>query len=281
MKGREEDARATLRDVRDTPAEVEEEILAMHQAIESDRRAATHSESPSSNDATGSWKELVSAKHRKPFFIGVFVLIFQVLTGIDIFTAYSPNLLENSGFTEDSNQLVGATVAIGVVFPVATFAALFVVERVGRRTLLLIGSAGMTVCMAVLAILQQFDFHESTSGQYAVLMGVLCYIIFFSFSWGPISWCIPAEVFSLTIRAKAMSFGVFANWIADALVVGSFLSLSGGLGYAGALWVYVGIGIICFIFTYSLVPETRGKELEAVEEIIVSSREEDIPIGSS
>jgi len=225
--------------------------------------------------------ELFSRHHRKSTFVGVGVLIFQVMTGIDIFTAYSPNILENSGFDEDSNQLVGATVAIGVIFPVATFAALFVVERVGRRTLLLAGSVGMTLSMAALALLQQFDFHSSTAGQYAVLAAILSYITCFSFSWGPISWCIPAEVFSLTTRAKAMSLGIFANWIADAIVVATFLSLVNGVGYAGALWFYVVIGLICFLFTYTLVPETRGKELEAVEDLSKPKLDESIPIGVS
>jgi len=284
MKGQESEAREVLLGVRDSVEEVDEEVAAMRNAIEVDKRAVLNSQSETSiqksTDATGSWSELISAHHRKSFFIGTGVLIFQVLTGIDIFTAYSPNLLENSGFAENSNQLVGATVAIGVIFPVATFAALFVVERVGRRTLLLIGSIGMTVSMAALAVLQQFDFHQSTIGQYAVLAAILSYITFFSFSWGPISWCIPAEVFGLTIRAKAMSFGIFTNWIADAIVVATFLSLVNGIGYAGALWVYVVIGVMGFLFTYSLVPETRGKELEAVEENLSKPKDEDIPIGS-
>jgi len=281
LKGMEEEARQSLLGVRDTSEEADEEILAMKQAIENDRKAVAR-ENPDSNksDSTGTWGELFSHHHRKSVIIGVGVMIFQVFTGIDIFTAYSPNILQNSGFEKDSDQLVGATVAIGVIFPVATFAALFVVERFGRRTLLLMGSVGMTISMAALAIMQQFDFHASTSGQYAVLVGILSYITFFSFSWGPISWCVPAEVFSLTIRAKAMSLGIFMNWIADGIVVATFLTLANGMGYAGALWIYVGLGVICLLFTYTMIPETKGKELEAIDHG-TPRQGEAIPIGVS
>jgi len=279
LKGREDDAREALLGVRDTLEEVDEEILAMKHTIENDRKAVAGSDSQK-HDATGGWRELFSPHHRKSVIVGVGVMIFQVLTGIDIFTAYTPNILQNSGFEQDSNQLLGATVAIGVIFPVATFAALFFVERYGRRTLLIMGSIGMTISMAALAIMQQFDFHESTAGQYAVLAGILAYITFFSFSWGPISWCVPAEVFSLTIRAKAMSFGIFMNWIADGIVVATFLSLVNGIGYAGALWIYVGVGGICLVFTYTMVPETKGKELESIDPG-KPRQGEAIPIGVS
>merc|ERR1712217_927650 len=123
------------------------------------------------------------------------------------------------------------------------------------RTLLLAGAAGMTTSLLILALI------SGAQGGLSVV-AVLAFVVFFSFSWGPLAWVIPSELLHSQIRARVVSIGTILNWVADYAVVSSWLSLSNLLGQHGAFGCYAVINAAAFVFVLCAVPETRGKELD-------------------
>eukprot|EP01012_Entosiphon_sulcatum_P056662 TRINITY_DN80363_c0_g1_i1.p1 TRINITY_DN80363_c0_g1~~TRINITY_DN80363_c0_g1_i1.p1 ORF type:complete len:501 (+),score=56.17 TRINITY_DN80363_c0_g1_i1:22-1503(+) len=209
--------------------------------------------------SAGSWADVFGLSNRWPVLVGVVVCTLQVLTGIDIFTTYAPGTFSKCGFSDDT---LFATMLIGVVFVIVTVVATLVVEHAGRRAFLLFGSVTMTISFGTLALALHMTNGKRDVWGYVGLISVLSIAGCFSLSWGPVAWIVPSEVFPQAIRAKAMSLAVCANWIADYIVVATWLSLSGWLGLTGGYIVYVAVGIAGGLFVWFYVPETRGLTLE-------------------
>ena len=174
------------------------------------------------------------------------------------------------------------TVYVGLTFVVVTPFAIAAVDRCGRRWLLLLGGAGMTLSLgglaAAYAALQGQQEHayaittlasssasaEGASSALPVLciFLVLSYVACFSFSWGPVAWVIPSEMIPYQLRAKVVAAGTVANWLADYAVVGSFLSLNHAVGEAGSFAIFAAINALAFAFVLLCVPETKGLGIE-------------------
>lgn len=159
------------------------------------------------------------------------------------------------------------TVLVGIVFVLVTPFAVALVDRCGRRVLLLLGGGGMTLSLAGLSAL--YDRAIADGGGRApwapaVCIGLLLlYVACFSFSWGPIAWVLPSETVAFAVRAKVVALGTVCNWVADYAVIGSFLSLTNAVGEAGGFATFAGINAAAFVFVLVLVPETKGRTLEA------------------
>ena len=206
--------------------------------------------------------------------IGILLSVFQQFTGINVIFYYSSTLWQAVGFTEKDALLV--TVITSVTNIVTTFIAIALVDRVGRKPLLLVGAAGQAVCLLTMAIvfgLAPLVLKVTTVGKPAELVPVLgsmgpiaivaanLYVVFFGCSWGPVVWVMLGEMFNNKIRAMALGVAAAAQWIANFLVSTTFPPLKeAGLGLAYGL--YTLFAVLATIFVIKFVKETKGKELE-------------------
>ena len=186
--------------------------------------------------------------------VGVLLSFFQQAIGINVVLYYAPRIFENMGATGDASML--QTVVMGVVNIIFTVVAIFTVDRVGRKPLLMIGSTGMMIGMAVLAALSFTD----TIGLGALIF-IIIYTASFMMSWGPICWVLISEIFPNTIRSQAVAIAVAAQWISNFLVSATFPSLS-GWSVGGTYCIYAVMSLLSALFVWKMVPETKGKTLE-------------------
>ena len=186
--------------------------------------------------------------------IGVLLSFFQQAVGINVVLYYAPRIFENMGASGDASMV--QTVVMGVVNIIFTVVAIFTVDKVGRKPLLIIGSAGMMIGMAALAAL---SFTDSIG--LATIDYIIHYTASFMMSWGPICWVLIAEIFPNTIRSQAVAIAVAAQWISNFLVSATFPSLS-AWSIGGTYCIYALMSLASAIFVWRWVPETKGKTLE-------------------
>ena len=206
-----------------------------------------------------SYSELFSPKIRPLLFIGIILAVFQQITGINTIMYYAPKIFASVGQSSDLALL--QTIAIGGTNLIFTLVAMTLIDRFGRKRLILFGSAGMTLMLAGLSVL---FFLKQTSG-IMVLVFILGYISFFAASLGPAVWVVTAELFPNRLRSKGMSIAIVSLWIACAIVTISFPimleKLSGGITFL----IFALICLANLIYVSRYVPETKGKTLEALE----------------
>ena len=186
--------------------------------------------------------------------IGILLSFFQQAIGINVVLYYAPRIFENMGASGDASML--QTVVMGIVNIIFTVVAIFTVDKVGRKPLLIIGSAGMMIGMAALAALSFSD----TIG-IAALVFIILYTASFMMSWGPICWVLISEIFPNTIRSQAVAIAVAAQWISNFLVSATFPSLS-AWSVGGTYCIYALMSLASAVFVWRWVPETKGKTLE-------------------
>ena len=194
-------------------------------------------------------------------FIGVMLSVFQQIVGINAVLYYAPRIFDSMGM---GNPMV-QTVIMGVVNIVFTLVAVFTVERLGRKPLLICGSIGMAIGALGVAMSNIVEVAPIVP-----VASIMVYSASFMFSWGPICWVLISEIFPNTIRSSAVAIAVAFQWIFNFIVSSTFIPLYNmEMGHMGAkfghCFVYAMYGIICVIaalFVYKLVPETKGKTLE-------------------
>ncbi len=208
-----------------------------------------------------------SGKVRPIVWTGIGLAVFQQLVGINVVFYYGATLWEAVGFSED--YALQTNILSGVLSIGACLATIAMVDRIGRKPLLLIGSAGMAVTLATVAYafstaVTGADGAVSLPGNNGVLALVAAnlYVIFFNMSWGPIMWVMLGEMFPNQIRGSGLAVAGFAQWIANALVSVSFPSLVVWPGLAVAYVGYAFFALISFFFVRAMVNETKGRELE-------------------
>jgi SP family sugar:H+ symporter-like MFS transporter len=211
-----------------------------------------------------------TGKIRPIVWTGIGLAVFQQLVGINVVFYYGATLWEAVGFSEDNalqiNILSGA-LSIG-----ACLATILLVDRIGRKPLLLIGSAGMTVTLAVVAwafstAITGADGAVSLPGHNGLiaLVAANLYVIFFNMSWGPIMWVMLGEMFPNQIRGSGLAVAGFAQWIANAAISVSFPALAVSPGLAITYMGYAAFALISFFFVRAMVHETKGRELEDMQ----------------
>ncbi|MCA1021967.1 D-xylose transporter XylE [Halobacillus litoralis] len=196
--------------------------------------------------------------------IGLLLAIAQQFVGINVIQYYAPRIFSNMGASTDSSML--QTILIGVVNFIFVLIALLFVEKVGRKRLLLIGSVGMAVGMFGIAAL-------AFAGSMGVgaLISILVFVAFYNLSFGPLTWVLASELFPNKIRGQVMALTVAVNWGSNLLVSTTFPTLlEMGAGFTYGLY-----GLMCvlsFAFVWKLVPETKGKTLEEIEQYWLSKQ---------
>lgn len=199
-----------------------------------------------------------SPNYRQPIIIAIVLQLSQQLSGINAVFYYSTSIFTTAGVT----QPIYATIGAGVVNTVFTVVSLFLVERAGRRTLHLIGLAGMAVCALIMTIsLSLVEGNKSLS--YLAIVAVFGFVASFEMGPGPIPWFIVAELFSQGPRPAAMAIAGFSNWAANFLVGLGFPKLA-ELCKSYVFIIFMVLLIIFFIFTYLWVPETKGRTFDDI-----------------
>ena len=215
----------------------------------------------------GRWSDLLAPSVRMPLIVGLGLAVLQQLTGINTVIYYAPTIFQFAGL-HSAGASIAATAGVGTVNVLATAAAVVLIDRTGRRPLLLAGIAGMAVSLAVLGA--GFAFSGAVQG--GSLLGLItavsltAYIASFAIGLGPVFWLLIAEIYPLNVRGRAMSVATVANWAANFLITLTFLTLVGILDQAGVFWLYALVSIIAWFFVLRLVPETKGLTLEEIEE---------------
>ena len=210
----------------------------------------------------GSFSDLFSPSVRTALVIGIGLAIFQQVTGINTVIYYAPLIVQSAGISTASGAIL-ATAGIGLVNVIMTIVAMWLIDHAGRRALLLVGIAGMIVTLGILG----FVFRMPTGGALAWLavITLMVYVASFAISLGPIFWLLIAEIYPLRVRGIAEGTAAGVNWAFNFLVSITFLTLVELLGPSLTFWVYALLAIASWLFSYYLVPETKGRTLEEIE----------------
>jgi SP family arabinose:H+ symporter-like MFS transporter len=207
----------------------------------------------------GTLKELFGPHFRKALFIGIMLGIFSQVTGINAIAYYAPEIFKESG--AGTGSAMAQTVVIGLCNVIFTFGSILFVDKLGRKTLLLIGAVGMGLSLLMIGLAFQFGWTEG----YFLLAFILCYMSSFAASFGPVTWVVMSEIFPTKMRGVAMSVATMILWIAVYFVTQFFPILLDSFGAAKTFWFFGFFTLFAFLFVYYKVPETKGKTLEQIE----------------
>jgi sugar porter (SP) family MFS transporter len=248
-RGRHDEARAILSRIRDTD-DVDSELQEIARSLD---RAEEH----------GHWRDMLSARIRPALIVGIGLAVFQQVTGINTVIYYAPIIVQSAGISSASGAIL-TTAGIGIVNVLMTIVSMWLIDRIGRRPLLLTGIAGMIVTLGVLG----WAFHSaSPTGalSWIAVISIMVYVASFAISLGPIFWLLISEIYPLKVRSSTEGVAATFNWGANLLVSLTFLTLLQEIGATRTFWLYGFFAIGAWFFSYYLVPETKGRTLEEIE----------------
>jgi sugar porter (SP) family MFS transporter len=251
MQGRDEDARGVLDDLRegDEHADVDGELKDIEEENEREKKTR--------------FGELFTGRLRPMLLVGLVLAIAQQFVGVNTVIYYAPTILSDTGL--GNAAALAQTVAVGVTNVVFTIVAVMLLDRLGRRVLLITGTIGLLVALVILGI-----YFSSTTLQdgygWVALAGLLLFIASFAVGLGPVFWLMISEIFPIGMRSKAMAICTIANWGANFLVAQTFLSLSNAISREGVFFLYAGLAVLSIAFFAWKVPETKGKPLEEIQQ---------------
>ena len=211
---------------------------------------------------------------RLPMIVGFGLAVFQQVTGINTVIYFAPTIFQASGLSSASAAIL-ATAGVGVVNVVMTAVAIWLVDRVGRRVLLLTGLGGMGVSLCVLAT--AFMMKTGPLLGWLTAGSLAAYVGFFAVGLGPVFWLLISEIFPLAIRGRGMSVATIANWLSNLVVALTFLDLVDLVGRPAVFLIYAALTFCALLFARALVPETKGLTLEAVEALWIERARDETP----
>lgn len=255
MKGRLAEARKVLERTR-AREDVEWEMMEIEETLSDEQQ-----QRPRLRELRQPW--LI-----KLFLIGIGIAAIQQLTGVNTIMYYAPTMLKAVGMSNDAALF--ATIANGAVSVLMTFVGIWLLGRIGRRTMTMIGQFGCTACLVFIGTVS-YLMPETVNGQpdilrsYMVLLGMLMFLSFQQGALSPVTWLLLSEIFPTRLRGIFMGGAVFALWIANFLISLLFPVLLASVGLSGAFFIFALIGIGGAIFVIRWVPETRHRSLEQIE----------------
>lgn len=255
MKGRLAEARKVLERTR-AREDVEWEMIEIEETLSDEKQ-----QRPRLRELRQPW--LI-----KLFMIGIGIAAIQQLTGVNTIMYYAPTMLKAVGMSNDTALF--ATIANGAVSVLMTFVGIWLLGRIGRRTMTMIGQFGCTACLVFIGTVS-YLMPETVNGQpdilrsYMVLLGMLMFLSFQQGALSPVTWLLLSEIFPTRLRGIFMGGAVFALWIANFLISLLFPVLLASVGLSGAFFIFALIGIGGAIFVIRWVPETRHRSLEQIE----------------
>ncbi len=210
-----------------------------------------------------------NANFRRAIFLGVGLQIVQQLTGINVIMYYAPKIFALAGFEDVTEQMWG-TVAVGITNVLATFIAIAFVDRLGRKPIMYVGFVVMGLSLLTVGLLFRAGIDQNPQYGYPAIAALLVFIIGFAMSAGPIIWVICSEIYPLAGRDLGVTFSTGTNWIANAIVGMTFLTMLNSLGGGETFLLYGGMNVIFIFFFLFFVPETKGVSLEHIERNLMS-----------
>jgi SP family sugar:H+ symporter-like MFS transporter len=252
-KGQPEDARRVLGEV--LTAGVDDRITEIQRTVDAEKHTRANFA-----DLRGPVLGL-----RPIVWVGIMLSVFQQAVGINVIFYYSSALWQQVGFSEADALTI--TVITSITNIVVTLVAISTIDRLGRRLLLLIGSAGMAVSLGTLAYV--FGTADVVNGEPALgdtagvvaLLAANLFVVFFGVSWGPVVWVLLGEMFNNRIRAGALGLAAAAQWVSNFVISQTFPTLA-DIGLALAYGIYTAFAVLSFLFVAKFVRETKGRHLE-------------------
>jgi MFS transporter, SP family, arabinose:H+ symporter len=244
-KGQIAEATETLKVI--NPTGYEQELYAIRNDVQSEHQR----------------EALFSRKNRFPVFLAITFAVFNQVSGINAIIYYAPRIFEMTGLGKQSSLL--SSVGIGFVNFLFTLLALSFIDRVGRRTLMLIGSLGLIITLGLVS--RAFYLNEFNG--FMVTIFLLVYIAFFAFSQGAVIWVFISEIFPNQVRAKGQTLGSMTHWIMAAVIAFVFPMLTESLGGGNTFLFFCVMMVLQLLFVWKIMPETKGKSLEQLEGTLI------------
>lgn len=256
LRGRRREAHEVLTRLRagDEDADVDEELADIERVADKESRATL--------------RDLMRPRIRPALVVGIGLALFQQLVGVNTVIYYAPTILADTGLTNSAS--IAQTVFVGVTNVVFTVVAVLLLDRVGRRSLLLIGTVVMVVAFALLGAYFTSGMLQKHA-PYLALVALLLFIASFAIGLGPVFWLMISEIFPLSVRSPAMAVSTVVNWAVNFGVAATFLSLSSAITRQGTFYLYAGLALIAFLFFRAKVPETKGRSLERIQRDLTES----------
>lgn len=209
----------------------------------------------------------------KPLYFAILCIclvlnVFQQITGINAVIYYTPRIFSEMGI-DSSFGMFMATLVVGLINVLSTLLSAWLLDKAGRRRLLIIGSSGMTVSLTVLSIvvLERSYFNDAVA-----CVSLISYVAFFAMSLGPVTWVVLSEILPLSIRSVGMALALVGNWLANYVVCLTFPDLIHHLGVSGSFALFGSLSLLALLFVFCFIPETKGKTLEEIETMVKSRK---------
>ncbi|CAL9774965.1 unnamed protein product [Musa acuminata subsp. burmannicoides] len=267
MQGRIKDARDVLRRVSNTKEEAERRLEDIKATVGIDRSSTEDVvQVVSKHHGEGVWKELLrpTPTVRRILTATIGIHIFQHATGIEAIVLYSPRIFKKAGLVTKNQQFL-ATIGVGVFKTLFILVAILLVDKAGRRKLLLTSLSGMILSLTGLGTVMTLARHSQEKllwAQVSCVVFVLSFVTSFSIGLGPVTWVYCSEIFPLRLRAQGTSLGVAINRLMNSAMSMSFISLYKAITIGGAFFLLAGIGVVAWAFYFFCCPETKGRALE-------------------
>lgn len=214
------------------------------------------------------WRQLFSRRLLPVLALGMLLFTFQQLSGINVIIYYAPIIFHSLGFSDVVTQIL-ATVGIGVVNMLVTILAILIIDKIGRRKLLLFGFFGTFLSLGALAVFYLLQLKSIGT------LSVIClsvYIFAFAIALGPIPYIVMSEIFPLNVRGPGMGLSSLCNWGFNSFVVFTFPILLAGIGIGYTFGMYAAVCLIGLIYAYYFMPETKGVSLEDIEQYLLQDK---------
>ncbi len=207
-------------------------------------------------------KTLFSKPYRKVLLIGVVVAFFQQWSGTNVIFNYAQEIFQSAGYA--IGDVLFNIVVTGIANVLFTFVAIYTVDKWGRRSLMKLGAGGLCGIYLILGICYYFQI----TGVFMIVL-VVAAIACYAMTLGPVTWVLLAEIFPNRVRAVAVATSTFALWVGSSTLTYTFPLLNVSLGSYGTFWIYSAVCFVGFLFITFMLPETKGKSLEELEDELI------------
>ena len=228
-----------------------------------ERIVAEIQKSNKAEEALSNTDSLFSKRFRTPVMLAILFAVFNQVSGINAIIYYAPRIFEMTGLGASSSLL--STAGLGLINFTFTLLAVNFIDRIGRRTLMLIGSFGLIATLAMVS----YSFYAANFNGWAIPLFLFIYMAFFAFSQGAVIWVFISEIFPNQVRARGQTLGSATHWIMAALIAFSFPYLAERAGGGNTFLFFCIMMCIQLIFVWRIMPETKGKSLEQIEYTLV------------
>ncbi|WP_187264423.1 sugar porter family MFS transporter [Pontibacter beigongshangensis] len=233
-------------------------VLMLINPATADAELKAITESKAHDLATPSGNRLFARSHSVPVMLAVLFAVFNQVSGINAIIYYAPRIFEMTGLGKDAALL--STTGIGLVNLIFTLVGLSLIDRVGRRTLMLVGSVGLIVTLGLVS----WSFYTERFSGLMVPLYLFGYIAFFAFSQGAVIWVFISEIFPNSVRASGQALGSFTHWFMAAVIAFTFPYITTTLGGGTTFLIFAGMMVLQLLFVWKIMPETKGVSLEQI-----------------